>query len=84
MSNEYMVKIKISINQTVAIGINGKVKGVYSDNGAIKVDWDFNGVVQQLVSGVTVWEPNIAFEPAKTSKLQITSTAGCNVLVRME
>lgn len=81
---EYMVKVEMSAAGTRSIPINKRVLGVYS-TAAVKVGWDYNGETADITpTAATVWEPHNPFEPAKTSKLVITSTAAVTVLIRME
>lgn len=82
--SEYMVKVEMSAAGTRSIGINGKILGVYS-TAAVSLAWDYNGEVGTITpTAATVWEPHTPFEPAKTSKLVITSTSAVTVIIRME
>lgn len=81
---EYMVKVNATGAGSIAVPINKRVLGVYS-NAAVKVGWDFNGEKADITPvAATVWEPHNPFEPGPTSKLIITTTAAATVLIRME
>ena len=82
--SEYMVKVEMAAAGTRSVGISGKIKGVYSSV-PVKLAWDYNGEVGDLNPvAATVWDPYVPFEPAKTSKLVITTTAAAVVTIRME
>jgi len=81
---EYMVKVEMAAAGTRAIGIRGKILGVYS-SAAVKLAWDYNGEVSDITpTAATVWEPHNPFIPAPTSKLVITSTSAAVITIRME
>ena len=80
---EYMVKVEMTAAGTRAIGIRGKILGVYS-TAAVTLGWDYNGETGTITpTAATVWEPHNPFEPAPTSKLVITSTSAATVIIRM-
>ena len=81
---EYMVKVEMSGAGTRAVGIKGKILGVYS-TAPVTLGWDYNGENGTITpTAATVWEPHTPFAPAPTSKLVITSTAAATVIIRME
>lgn len=83
MSAEHLQSVVITGAgiRKIAIPKGGVITGVYSDQ-PITIAYNDNGNVGVLMTGVTRWEPTIAFAPAPIAYLEITTTSATKVAIR--
>lgn len=82
---EYADVYTIPAGGSIAIPAPNKtIFGIYPDSGTITIDWDYNGRVATLAVGVPYWEPQTPFNPALTSMLIVTGSAGAKLSIRIE
>lgn len=62
---------------------NARIRGVYCSAGTMTISWSFNGTVQKIVSGVSLYEPPDGFTPGPFSELIVNTTAACSIGVRV-
>lgn len=83
MSAEHLMSVVTTGAGIRRVGIpkGGVITGVYSDQ-PITIAYNDNGNVGILMTGVTRWEPTIAFAPAPIAYLEITTTAATKIAIR--